>query len=183
MELATVLLLLILMPLGLSCTSLMPFRGRPVPDDATVLGVQHSYSTKPSDCLKVCIGMVLQYYNVMLIVPDTVMPMDLVSVSHRLNTATSVDRQGHTLFATVVEMTPEEVLHQLTLERPLIIAYKPSARAEYHSVVVSGYGGRHERYCVNDPARRNPQWRKLTQLRTFRETGKYLVLLIGLREP
>jgi hypothetical protein len=127
--------------------------------------------------------MVLQYYGVTMAVPDTVLPLDLVTVSHRLNTAASVDDQGHTLFSTVLEMTSDELMQQLVFKRPLIIAFKPSAREEYHSVVMSGYSEAGGKYYINDPARHHPHWKKLTKIRTFKDTGKYLVLLIGLREP
>jgi hypothetical protein len=126
--------------------------------------------------------MVLQYYGVETIVPDTALPMDLISLSHRLNTVTPVDEEGHVLFATVLELAPEELAAQLAKKRPLIVVFKPSAREEYHSVVVSGYWMERGRFYVNDPARRKPSWKKLSRIPTFVDSGKYLVLLIGLRE-
>jgi hypothetical protein len=160
----------------------MPRLSGPTPEHGTVLEIQHSYSRKPSDCLAVCTGMVLQYYGVETIVPDTVLPLDLISLSHRLNTDTPVDEEGHVLFAAVLELAPEELAAQLAKQRPLIVAFKPSARKEYHSVVVSGYWTERGRFYVNDPARRKPSWKKLSRIPTFEDSGKYLVLLIGLRE-
>jgi len=126
--------------------------------------------------------MVLQYYGVEAIVPDTVLPLDLISLSHRLNTVTPVDEEGHVLFAAVLELAPEELAAQLAKKRPLIVVFKPSAREVYHSVVVSGYCMERERLYVNDPARRKPSWKKFSRIPTFVDSGKYLVLLIGLRE-
>ena len=160
----------------------MPRFNGPTCDHGTVLEIQHSHSTKPSDCLRVCVGMVLQYYGVETIVPDTALPMDLISLSHRLNTVTPVDEEGHVLFATVLELAPEELAVQLAKKRPLIVVFRPSAREEYHSVVVSGYWMERGRFYVNDPARRKPSWKKLSGIPTFVDSGKYLVLLIGLRE-
>jgi hypothetical protein len=126
--------------------------------------------------------MVLKYYGVAAMAADTALPLELISVSHRLNTAAPVDEQGHVLFATVLELSPDEIVAQVAKRRPLIIAFKPSAREEYHSVVVSGYSMERGRFYVNDPARRKPSWKKLSGIPTFENSGKYLVLLIGLRE-
>jgi ABC-type bacteriocin/lantibiotic exporter with double-glycine peptidase domain len=160
----------------------MPRLSGPTPESGTVLEIQHAHSRKPSDCLAVCTSMVLQYYGVETIVPDTALPLDLSSLSHRLNTGTPVDKEGHVLFATVLQLAPEELAAQLAKKRPLIVAFKPSARKAYHSVVVSGYWSESKRFYVNDPARRKPSWKKLSQIPTFEDSGKYLVLLIGLRE-
>jgi hypothetical protein len=160
----------------------MPRRNGPTREPETVLEIQHSRSTKPSDCLAVCARMVLQYYGVETIVPDSALPLELISLSHRLNTGTPVDDEGHLLFATVLELAPEVLVAQLAKKRPLIVAFKPSAREEYHSVVVSGYSTERGRFYVNDPARRKPSWKKLSRIPTFADSGKHLVLLIGLRE-
>jgi hypothetical protein len=160
----------------------MPRFNRPTSEHRTVLEIQHAHSKKPSDCLAVCTSMVLKYYGVETILPDTVLPLDLISLSHRLNTGTPVDEEGHVVFATVLQLAPEELAAQLAKKRPLIVAFKPSAREEYHSVVVSGYWTERERFYINDPARRKPSWKKLSKIPTFEDSGKYLVLLIGLRE-
>ena len=160
----------------------MPGLGRPAREDRMVLEIQHSESTKPSDCLPVCVGMVLQYYGVETAVPDTALPLELIALSRHLNTGTPVDEAGHVLFATVLELAPAELAAQLAKQRPVIIAFKPSARKAYHSVVVSGYSEARGQFCINDPARGKPSWKKLSKFPTFENSGKYLVLLIGLRE-
>jgi len=180
---ATAAAVLLLLSLCLSCAPLMPRFGRPAYEDATILEIQHSYSRKSSDCLAVCADMVLQYYGVEALVPDTALPLELLSLSRRLNAAAPVDDEGHVLFATVLDLAPEELAAQLTKKRPLIVVFKPSARNEYHSVVVSGYSMERGRFYVNDPAKRKPSWKKLSRIPTFMDSGKYLVLLIGLREP
>ena len=159
----------------------MPGLSRLAREDRTVLEIQHSRSTKPSDCLAVCVGMVLQYYGVETTVPDTALPLELVSLSRRLNTDMPVNDAGHVLFATVLQFTPEELAAQLAKQRPVIVAFQPSARAEYHSVVVSGYRIDSKQFYINDPARRKPSWKKLSKIPTFEDSGKYLTLLIGLR--
>ena len=126
--------------------------------------------------------MVLQYYDVQTTVPDTALPLDLITLSKRLNTGTPVDEEGHIVFSTVLQLTPEELTAQLAKKRPLIVAFKPSAREEYHGVVLSGYCTDRDRFFINDPARRKPAWKKLSKIPTFEESGKYLVMLIGLRE-
>lgn len=175
-------LALFLMTFCLSCASLVPGLRPPASEHRTVFEVQHTHSSKPSDCLAVCTGMVLQYYDVQTIVPDTTLPLDLITLSKRLNTDTPVDEEGHVVFSTVLQLAPEELMAQLAKKRPLIVAFKPSARKAYHSVVVSGYSTDGTRLYVNDPARRKPSWKKLSKLPTFEDSGKYLVLLIGLRE-
>ncbi len=160
----------------------MPHFGRPANDQKTVLEFQHFYTKKRSDCLAVCVNMVLKYYGVETVVPDTALPLDLMTLSQRLNSDTTVDAKGHVVFATVLQLTPEEITAHLAKKRPLIVAYKPSARKEYHSVVVSGYSTEGGRFYINDPARRKPSWKKLSKLRPFEDSGKYLVLLVGLRE-
>jgi hypothetical protein len=126
--------------------------------------------------------MVLKYYSVQPIVPDTVLPLELFALSRSLNTDTPVDSAGHVLFATVLELTPDEMAAQVARKRPLILAFKPSGRDEYHSVVLSGYSRERDRFYVDDPASRNPRWKSITGMPTYSDTGKYLVLLIGLRE-
>ena len=126
--------------------------------------------------------MVLQYYDVQTTVPDTALPLDLITLSKRLNTGTPVDEEGHIVFSTVLQLTPEELTAQLAKKRPLIVAFKPSARKAYHSVVVAGHWPERERVYIHDPARRKPAWKKLSKIPTFEESGKYLVMLIGLRE-
>ena len=160
----------------------MPRLKGPTCEHGTVLDIQHTRSQKPSDCLAVCTGMVLKYYGVETSLPDTALPLELISLSHRLNATGPVDHEGHVLFATVLELTPEEMAGQLTKMRPLIVAFKPSAREEYHSVVVSGYCMERGRFFVNDPARSKPSWKKLSRFPTYADSGKYLVMLIGLRE-
>jgi hypothetical protein len=150
-------------------------------EGATVLEIQHARSRKSSDCLAVCTGMVLNYYHMQMVVPDTVMPLELFSLSRRLNTDTPVDSEGHVVFATVLELAPAEMAAQLVKKRPLIVAFRPSGRDEYHSVVLSGYSRERDRFYVDDPARRKPKWKSISSLRTYSESGKYLVLLIGLR--
>jgi ABC-type bacteriocin/lantibiotic exporter with double-glycine peptidase domain len=166
----------------LSCASLTPHFNGSTREQATVLEVQHAYSKKQSDCLAVCVDMVLNYYGVETIVPDTALPLDLISLSRSLNTDTPVDEEGHVLFATVLELSPDELTAHLAKKRPLIVAFKPSARKEYHGVVLSGYSKERERYFINDPARRKPSWRRLSNIPTFEDSGKYLVLLVGLSE-
>jgi hypothetical protein len=170
------------MTLCLSCASVMPHSARPTVENRTVLEIQHARSRKSSDCLAVCASMVLKYYHVQTVVPDTVMPLELFSLSRRLNTDTPVDSEGHVLFATVLELTPVEMAAQLAKKRPLIVAFKPSGRDEYHSVVLSGYSPGRDRFFINDPARRKPKWKSISSLRTYSNSGKYLVLLIGLSE-
>lgn len=182
MRVAATATLLLLLSLCLSCAALMPGFKRPTSEHKTVLEIQHAYSKKRSDCLAVCVNMVLKYYGVETTVPDTVLPLDLISLSQRLNTDTPVDEAGHVLFAAVLELAPVELAAQLAKKRPLIVAFKPSARKEYHSVVISGYWTERERFYVNDPARRKPSWKKLSRIPTFEDSEKYLVLFIGLRE-
>ena len=176
-------LLLLLLSLCLSCAASMPGLGGTTRDRETVLDIQHSHSKKPSDCLAVCVDMVLQYYGVEMMVPDTALPLELIALSRRLNSDTPVNEAGHVLFATVLELSPDELAAQLAKHRPLIVAFKPSARAEYHSIVVSGYSVERGRVYTNDPARRKPSWKKLSKIPTFADGDKYLTLLIGLREP
>ena len=179
---AAVAFLLLLLSLCWSCAAVMPGLGGPVRDHEPVLNIQHSYSKKPSDCLAVCVGMVLQYYGVKTTLPDTLLPLELISLTQRLNTGTPVDDEGHFLFATVLELSPGELAAQLAKQRPVIVAFKPSARAEYHSVVVSGYSDKREQFYINDPARRKPGWKALCKIPTFKDSEKYLTLLIGLQE-
>ena len=174
--------LLLLLCLCLSCAAVMPRGGSPTGGHATILPLQHAHSRRSSDCLAVCMGMVLKYYDVDTAVPDTVLPLELISLSHRLNSVGPVDEEGHVLFATVLELAPEELVAQLGKKRPLIVAFKPSARKEYHSVVVSGYDGEQGKFYIHDPARRKPSWKRLSGIPTFRDSGKYLVLLVGLRD-
>jgi hypothetical protein len=174
--------LLFLLSLCLSCASLMPhFKGQTI-EQETILDVQHAYSKKQSDCLAVCTDMVLHYYGVETIVPDTTLPLDLMTLSKSLNTDTPVDAEGHVLFATVLQLSPEEITAHLAKQRPLVVAFKPFSREEYHGVVLSGYCTDRDRYFINDPARRKPSWKKLSKIPTFEDSGKYLVLLVGLRE-
>jgi len=174
--------LVFLLSLCLSCASLMPrFKGEAI-EQETVLDLQHAYSKKRSDCLAVCTDMVLHYYGVETLVPDIALPLDLTSLSRSLNTDTPVDDEGHVLFATVLQLSPEEITAHLARQRPLIVAFKPSAREEYHGVVVSGYCTDRDRFFINDPARRRPSWKKLSKIPTFEDSGRYLVLLIGLGE-
>jgi len=126
--------------------------------------------------------MILEYYDVETIIPDTTLPLELLSLTKHLNTGLPADTEGHILFATVLELTPEELLSQLAKKRPVIVVFKPSNRAEYHSVVLSGYSAELERFYINDPARRNPSWKKLSDLSTDTDSGKYLTLLIGLHD-
>ena len=151
-------------------------------EQGTVLEIQHAYSRKPSDCLAVCVGMVQQYYGVETVLPDTAFPLGLIALSQSLNTGTPVDDEGHVLFSTVLELTPDELTAHLAKRRPLIVVFQPSSRADYHSVVLSGYQTERSRYYVNDPARSKPSWKRLSKIPTFGDSGKYLVLLIGLRE-
>jgi len=160
----------------------MPGLSGPTREHETVLEIQHAYSKKPSDCLAVCARMVMQYYGVETSVPDTALPLELIALSRRLNTGTPVDDEGHVVFATVLKLAPEEMAAQLAKKRPLVVAFKPSAREEYHSVVVSGYSVERGRFFINDPARSKPSWKKLSGIPTFEDSGKYLVLLIGLRD-
>jgi hypothetical protein len=160
----------------------MPRLKGPACEHGTVLDIQHSHSQKPSDCLEVCVGMVLKYYGVEASLPDTGLPLELISLSHHLNATGAEDNEGHVLFATVLELTPDELAAQLAKKRPVIVAFKPSPRAEYHSVVVSGYCMERGRFYINDPARRKPSWTKLSRIPTYADSGKYLVMLIGLRE-
>jgi hypothetical protein len=179
---AMVTTLILGLSLCLSCASVMRRTDAAAQDQRTVLGVQHAHSEKSSDCLSVCVGMVLQYYDVPAMAPDTVLPLELVSVSRQLNSGITADEDGHVLFSTVLEMGPDEIAAHLAAQRPLIMAFKPSARAEYHSIVVSGYGAADERFLIQDPSRRKPAWKKLSKFPPYNDTGKYLVLLIGIRE-
>jgi ABC-type bacteriocin/lantibiotic exporter with double-glycine peptidase domain len=167
----------------MSCASLTPnLNGAAVEEQGTLIEFQHAYSKKQSDCLAVCVAMVLNYYDVEISLPDTALPFDLISLTKSLNTGTPVDEDGHVLFATVLNLSPDELKTHLSKQRPLIVAYKPSARKEYHSVVLSGYSTERERYYINDPARRKPAWKKISRIPTFEDSGKYLVLLVGLSE-
>jgi ABC-type bacteriocin/lantibiotic exporter with double-glycine peptidase domain len=181
-KIAASMLLLLLTSLCLSCAAVKPRSGGLLGEHATVLDIQHSRSRKPSDCLAVCAGMVLKYYGVPTTIPDSALPLELISLSHRLNSDTTVDEQGHLLFATVLELSPGELAAQITKRRPLILAFKPSVRKEYHSIVVSGYNTESGRFYIHDPARSKPRWKSLSRIPTFGDSGKYLVLLIGLRE-
>jgi ABC-type bacteriocin/lantibiotic exporter with double-glycine peptidase domain len=171
-----------MLSLCLSCASLTPRFARRTSERGTVLEVQHAHSKKHADCLAACVSMVLKYYGVETSVPDSVLPLDLATVTHALNTDTPVDSAGHVVFATILELGPEELTAQLAKKRPLIVAFKPSARKVYHSVVLSGYSSESSRFYVNDPARRKASWKKLSKIPTYADTGKYLVLLVGLRE-
>jgi len=126
--------------------------------------------------------MVLHYYGVETVVPDTALPLDLMTLSKSLNTDAPVDAEGHVLFATVLQLSPEDITAHLAKQRPLIIAFKPSTREAYHGLVVSGYSADRDRYFINDPARRRPAWKRLSKIPTFEDSGKYLVLLVGLSE-
>ena len=106
---AATAILLLMLSLCLSCASLTRGLNGRTYEHETVLEIQHIRSSKPSDCLAVCVGMVLKYYGVETIVPDTVLPLEMISLSRSLNTATPVDDEGHVLFATVLQLTPEEL--------------------------------------------------------------------------
>lgn len=179
---ATAATTILLVSLCLSCASVVPGINNSSREHRTVLGVQHAHSKKSSDCLSVCADMVLRYYNVSTLAPDTALPLELVSLSRQLNSGITADDAGHILFSTIVEMGPDELTAQLANHRPVIIAFKPSTRKEYHSVVVSGYGEADERFLIHDPSKHKPAWKKLAKFPTYNDTGKYLVLLIGLRE-
>lgn len=174
--------LFLLLSLGWSCASRMPRLSTSSSEQGTILEIQHAYSKRPSDCLAVCVGMVQQYYGVETVLPDTAFPLELIALSKSLNTGTPVDDEGHVLFSTVLELTPDELTAHLAKRRPLIVVFQPSARADYHSVVLSGYRTERGSYYVHDPARRKPSWKKLSKIPTFGYGGKYLVLLIGLSE-
>jgi len=167
------------------CISCAPFTGRmsemPCGENA-VLGVEHIRSQKPADCLASCVDMVLHYYGIQAIVPDTARPLEMISFSHRLNEEALTDDQGYKLFAAVLELSPEEMAGHILQERPLILIYKPHSQKVYHSLVMSGYCPERDRFYTNDPARKKPGWVKLTKYPTFEKTGKYLVLLMALHE-
>ena len=115
-------------------------------------------------------------------VPDSSLPLELISLTRRLNMSTPVDDEGHVLFAAVLELSPEELVAELAKGRPLIVAFRSSSRATYHSAVVSGYCMESGQFFVDDPALRKARWIHVSRLPTFYNTGKYLVLLIGLGE-
>lgn len=148
----------------------------------SVLGVEHIRSKKPADCLASCVNMVLRYYGIEAIEPDTSLPLELISLSHRLNAEALTDSHGNKLFAAVLELSPEEIVAHFIEERPLILIYKPRSQKVYHSVAVSGYCPEQNRFYVNDPLRKKPSWIRLLKIPTFENTGKYLILLVGLYE-
>jgi hypothetical protein len=148
----------------------------------TVLGVKHIHSRKPADCLPSCVNMVLRYYGLEAIVPDTSLPLELISLSHCLNAEALTDSHGNKLFAAILELSSEEMIAHIIEERPLILIYKPRSRKVYHSVAVSGYCPEQDRFYANDPLRKKPSWIRLSKIPTFENTGKYLILLVGLHE-
>jgi hypothetical protein len=124
--------------------------------------------------------MVLRYYSIEATVPDTLLPLEMIALSHRLNDESLTDPQGNKLFAAVQELSPEEMVAHINAERPLILVYRPRSQKVYHSIVVSGYCPEHDRFDVNDPFRKKPSWIRLSKIPTFEKTGKYLILLVGL---
>lgn len=179
---ATMATLVLAATLLVSCASQLPLYFAHNVSNEAVLDVRHAHSKRPSDCLDVCVGMVLQYYGVADAPMDTIMPLDLVTQSRRLNTGASVDEQGHRLYATVLEMNAGDLAAQIGRGRPLIVAFKLPSREEYHSIVVSGYSADRGKFLINDPARLKPSWKRIAHYPTFKESGKYLVLLVGLRK-
>lgn len=126
--------------------------------------------------------MVLRYYGIEAVVPDTSLPLELIALSRRLKAEALTDRHGNKVFATVLELSPEEMVAHIIEERPLILIYKPRSQKVYHSVAVSGYCPEQERFYTNDPLRKKPSWIRLSKISTFENTGKYLILLVGLHE-
>jgi hypothetical protein len=151
-------------------------------ENVIIPGFRHAYTTKASDCLVVCAGMVLNYYGVAYAVPDTALPLELASLSNSLNSGTPVDNEGHVVFSAILELTPEDIEAHLVSRRPVIIAYRPSRGDEYHGVVITGIDEVHQRFFVNDPARRRPGWKKISQFAAQANSNKHLVMLIGLCE-
>jgi ABC-type bacteriocin/lantibiotic exporter with double-glycine peptidase domain len=174
--------LIAVMSLCLSCASVMSGSNVAERNHGQVLPVPHAHSKKSSDCLAVCVSMVLKYYDVPTTVPDTALPWELASLSNHLNSGIRVDDEGHILFSTVLQLGADELTEQLSRQRPVIIIFRPSARAEYHSVVVSGYGNEHEQFFIHDPSKRKPYWKELSNIPTFEDSGKHLAMLVGIRE-
>jgi hypothetical protein len=137
-------------------------------------------SQKPEDCLAACVNMVLTYYGVEAIVPDTSLPLEMISLSRRLNAEALEDPHGYKLFAAVLELSPDELAQHLLSGRPLIVVYRPHWQKTYHSIVLSGYCPETQRFRADDPAKRKPSWTNISRVPTFEGTGKHMVLLLGL---
>lgn len=167
--------------LYVSCAALTGHLAESQRGSESVLNVRHRDQQKQSDCLAACVDMVLDYYGFQAVVPDTALPLELISLTHRLNAAELRDTDGNRLFAAVLQLTPAEAAEHIVRGRPLILIYKPSRRNPvYHSVVLSGYCDPKGKFLAHDPAHHKPRWIGLKRGTTFEDSGKYLVLLVGL---